>query len=270
MNTKDYNYWRAKLSGESIGAHPDDPQCGFYSMKRGGELIPAAIWRDESGDLIASVDGKKADASEIWTWVANRPVKYAEFKERADTGRWPGEADVKEIGAYSSAGKSDVMLKEIKAIEQAAEEIGIDNIGAQETADKAASLAVKLTDIAKVAENYRKAEKQPHLDADRAVDEKWKPIIDLARAKAKEIKSAITVFMKKANAPAKQAGGWDGKRKVAMRTRKVAEITDYDAALAHYGQKDDVKKLIQRLANADARAGVEAPGCKIITEEYVA
>jgi len=51
--------------------------------------------------------------------------------------------------------------------------------------------------------------------------------------------------------------------KVALRTVTEAEITDYDALLIALKDREEIKELVQSLANRAARSGVELPGMKI-------
>lgn len=53
-------------------------------------------------------------------------------------------------------------------------------------------------------------------------------------------------------------GGGTG-RKVSVRTAKTAVIEDWSAAAAHYSGSDRVRAVVQALANADAKNGIEHP-----------
>ena len=59
-------------------------------------------------------------------------------------------------------------------------------------------------------------------------------------------------------------------RASGLRTYWSATIENYDAALKHYGPRAEVRDLIQRLADADARADkadMDVPGCKAKSEQ---
>jgi len=65
------------------------------------------------------------------------------------------------------------------------------------TDEQEAALANLLADIRKAsndAENARKAEKEPHLAAGRAVDAAWKPVLQKCDAAAQAIKDALTPY----------------------------------------------------------------------------
>ena len=52
-----------------------------------------------------------------------------------------------------------------------------------------------------------------------------------------------------------------------MKTFKHAEIKDYEKALAFFKESQDVKDLVQELANRAVRAGIQVPGCKVVEEQ---
>jgi hypothetical protein len=64
----------------------------------------------------------------------------------------------------------------------------------QEQADALGKLYTMLDDAAKAAEQQRKAEKQPHLDAGAAVDKRYKPLVDRAETARKAVKRAVQVW----------------------------------------------------------------------------
>lgn len=54
--------------------------------------------------------------------------------------------------------------------------------------------------------------------------------------------------------------------KVSLRTFVSAEIIDFDALLVALKGRDEIKELVQSLANRAAKAGIELPGMKIVEE----
>ncbi len=58
--------------------------------------------------------------------------------------------------------------------------------------------------------------------------------------------------------------------KVALRTFISAEITDIDALLIALRDREEIKELVQSLANRAAKAGVSLPGMKIVEEKRAA
>ena len=66
-------------------------------------------------------------------------------------------------------------------------------------------------------------------------------------------------------------GGGIGRRG-SLRTMYYAEITDWNAAIAHYSACESVREAVQKLANADVKLhknGTSIPGVSVRTEERV-
>ena len=295
MTSYTYEYWRAAQAGGKPPIHEGEPQPGYYRKRahRNGPWLPVAIWEKREGSgLVASVNGRSVDPAEIWTWVADKPVSYEAFQTRFETGKWPDEAEV----AHQAIGHNAPPADDHEALKAQAEEVIAGarawlkkhkEISSQVEADTAANWAQRLANLAKEADRKRTEEKKPHLEAGRAVDTKWKPIIDGPKVLASQIKAALTRFMRaqkeaerrKAAEALKSgakvvnanpaAGGQEG-RKVALRRRKVAIIESYDKTLAHFAEHPDVKAVVQRLAQAAVRAGGAVPGVVVKEEEYAA
>ena len=105
-----------------------------------------------------------------------------------------------------------------------------------------ANLLDQARQLGKDAEAKRKAEKQPHLDAGRAVDEAYKPVLAKVNAVADEIKDKLTPYR-----AAKQAA----KDEAARKARQEAE--EREAAARAAMQAD--APLEQRV---EAEAALEA------------
>jgi hypothetical protein len=92
-------WWEAAVNGEAPPTYDDEPQVGFYAVRRfrygewaRGPFVPARIWIEpgevdpETGELLsderlcAEIDGKPADPWRYWTWLARRPIPQSEFE----------------------------------------------------------------------------------------------------------------------------------------------------------------------------------------------
>ena len=92
-------WWEAAVSGGEPPTHVDEPQSGFYAVRKfaygkwaRGPLVPARIWWEpgetdpETGELLspeicrAEIDGRRADPWRVWTWLAARPITENEWK----------------------------------------------------------------------------------------------------------------------------------------------------------------------------------------------
>lgn len=99
--------------------------------------------------------------------------------------------------------------------------------GAEVTTDEQeaglADLLKQVREASKDSEKMRKAEKEPHLEAGRAVDATWKPITDRCKAAADEIKVKLTPYR-----AAKQAA----KDEAARKAREEAQAKEQAARAA--------------------------------------
>lgn len=297
-----YAWWRAAIGGNAGPIHADKPECGFFKMRVGkdGPWQPVAIWRGNDGQMVCRVADKMRDPREIWTYVAKNPVAKEVAKAAFDTGRFPDEVPL--IG--DNAPPDETLFGAITRVAcDAIEWLTKHGIKDKTSGDMCANYRAQLLDLRKRADAEREAEKRPHIDAGRAVDAKFKPIIECADTAAGQLRDALTLYMRaeeakldaarkvEADARAKlmrddpvaaltspeqpelpikvQAGGQRG-RKTGLRTVTVYEMTDYPAALAHCQGHPDVVAAVRKVACAQAKAGAAVPGVEARQEKVAA
>lgn len=194
--SNDYAYWENALSGKYGPVHDGDPQCGFYRKKVSKtNYVPVAIWREDNV-IVATVNDAAADASEIWTWVCQNPVTYEAYQARVSNGQWPDDVpQTPTIGHNAPVDPHEAFRLDLDAEREAAEQFMATPIESQEDADKAASWARKIGDIAKKADVERTVEKEPHLKAGREVDDKWRDVIAAGKDLAARLKRHIEPFL---------------------------------------------------------------------------
>lgn len=223
--TANYDYWTNALAGNFGPVHDSDPQAGFYRKRvsRGGAFLPVAIWENE-GQMIALVDGKQADANEIWTYVCQHPITEAHYHARVETGKWHDESDAVAASlAPPPAGhngppqdEAEILKGQIDAASAGAD--GFTEIKDDGEAAKAQSLRSRLLELSGSADKKREAEKKPHLKAGKSIDEKWQPLVKAAKAAADKIRDALSAHeTRKARAAA------EAQRKADELARKAAE-----------------------------------------------
>ena len=66
-----------------------------------------------------------------------------------------------------------------------------------------------------------------------------------------------------------QAGGQRG-RKTGLRTIVRYHVSDHTKALAFFAESEDVRELVQKLADRASKAGVSVPGVERIEEKVAA
>ena len=304
MNTS-YDYWRNALQGNFGSVHDGDPHPGFYRFRvKGGPDEPVAIWPLD-GEMVAYRNGRKVDAAEIWSWVCRNPIDEAIYRSVYEKGEpWP-DAIEELIGRGSNNPPTDeTAADEVKAAVDAAMAELAKPLTDQAGCDRLANHRDRLAKMYKAKEGERKEAKQPHMDAAAAVDARFKPVLAIIEEAGAKLKTAITAWLLKeeqrrreeaiaearrqeeaakaaaaANLPPPEPqplpeverpkAGTAG-RATALRTYKSAVITDYAAALAHFANHDEVKAVVQALADRAARADIAAPGCEIKTDRRAA
>lgn len=118
-------------------------------------------------------------------------------------------------------------------------------------AEAVSSLLNRLRRVAKDADEARKVEKKPHDDAGKAVQAKWKPIIDKAELATSTAKQALAPWLRKLE---------EQQRAEAEAARIEAERLAREAAEAHvkaFGNleaTEDAERLLKAAADADRQA----------------
>lgn len=115
------------------------------------------------------------------------------------------------------------------------------------------------------AEARRKAE-----ELQRLADQSFAPSAAVAAQNAVHAAEQAELRAHAAAGAKAQVRGTLSSRAVSSRTIHRALVKDYAAALAFYAKHPDVVSVVERLAGADARRGICAPGCEIIDEKSVA
>lgn len=198
--TDPYTYWRKALNGVVSPISADHPQLGRYRMRRGkdGPYQPVAIF-EMDGKIQAAVGKEFVDPLDIWTWCADKPVSEADYKYAMANGSWPGDAPAigdnsKHYGVGFDGLKAELddygaMCREFLA--------AIDKAGGIKTktdADKASNMADAIGDvkggIARRIEEEREAKVRPHIDAQKEINGKYKPLVAEGEEIAKELRYA--------------------------------------------------------------------------------
>ncbi len=118
----------------------------------------------------------------------------------------------------------------------------------------------------KAQEAAAKAQREAEEAARKAAEPKSvRDIISASEAERRASEAAEAALAVPARA---QARGALGGRAHSLRTTWRAHVVDLVAAVRHYRDRAEVRELIERLANADARAGVRSiPGCAVYSTE---
>lgn len=202
----------AKNSGKDLPPVSDGkPEVGFYYAKasRAGGRIPVRIAVDKNGDIVA-VTGVKAeyrieDAAGKWSWVAGNPIERDSYVHAWEQGVWPDGTPTTAPAAGVGDNRPSDPAQAVA--EEAADKIASAEkwlaahpvIKTQQESDFAANLNRELLGLHKQATALHTTEKAPILEAERAVDEKFRFRVAV-KTVADKLKVAFEKFMKEEDA----------------------------------------------------------------------
>lgn len=201
-----FAWYKEAIDGRR-GDITDEPMSGFYRNRRRGQQAEAiAYWRDtKNGNLRCQIDGEDVDemrARETWPFASKEPIAHEMFKAKMSTGKWPDMDDAafstlplsREVvgGNNPPADSLDILREQIESAKAGA--VDYSKISDDQTAAKAQSLRSRLLELSGSADKKREAEKRPHFEAGKAVDEKWQPLVKMAKAAADSIRSALSAW----------------------------------------------------------------------------
>jgi hypothetical protein len=205
MDNNDWSWWRNALAGNRGELTRGDPKSGFFRDRKRA----CAIWRDEAGELCASVSSgyepRHADEiDEAFGFWSMNPVSHEVYSAFMETGKWPEDTDTP---APSERGIGDNMagmtpaeaLKaELTDLQERAKawftSIG-NTIKTQVEADRAANYASEFGALEAKGKDGHRVEKEPHLKKGREVDAAWKPTTEAAETAKKWMKRASEAFL---------------------------------------------------------------------------
>lgn len=191
--------WRDALAARKPVDVPKGEIAFGYYRARDGECIaflPDAegrpyMWRTSDKPVPTHSDA----IAEQFSWVCRNPVSHEDATFYGVNGRWPEQ--LAPAPAADGETESERIAAELKArrAEAWAWFKPLGKIATQADCDRMANYADAFAKLEKRADEARKAEKEPHLEASRAVDATWKPVIETAGGAKKWAKEATTAFL---------------------------------------------------------------------------
>ncbi|TBY90461.1 hypothetical protein E0H40_12795 [Rhizobium leguminosarum bv. viciae] len=188
-------WWQNALAGNIGPIHDGDPQQGYYRTRfKDKPWEPVAIWFE--GDKWHAMRGDhQVDASDIWTWCCRNPITYEAYTKAIEGAGWDDEPEAPAIGHNLPSDPFEALKIEFAAEREQAEAFMKKPITTQAEADRAAIWSKRLSTIAKKATDLHKVDKQPHLDAGRNVDNKWRELKEEPDAISKKLKRHMDAFL---------------------------------------------------------------------------
>lgn len=190
-------WWQNALKGDIGPMHEGEPQQGFYRTRfKGGKWEPVAIWFDEeTGKWLAYRSGREVDPGEAWNFCRTHPITRAAYDAAMNGQPFPDEDETvaaQVAAAGHNSGENDRVDEIADQIEAALAGMkAYEKITDDATAAKALSLRNRLNELSREADKKRDELKRPHLEAGKAVDAKWQPLVKKAKAGADQVRDAI-------------------------------------------------------------------------------
>lgn len=240
--TNEWAGWQALLAGNLVNTDPNEPFTGFYRTRRikDGPFVPVAYWR-ENGKLMCVIDGKvqsEERAIDQWIYCVRNPISHEAYIAVAERGEnWPDldETVANQINppapSHNNAPEDEAVILQEQIEAAAAGASAYSKIQDDETLAKAQSLRARLNELSRTADKSRETLKKPHMEAGKAIDAKWQPLVKMA----KETADAI----------AKAMGAWETEK--ARRAREE-----------HAKREAEIRRQQEEARKAD-EAGMPAP-----------
>lgn len=126
-------------------------------------------------------------------------------------------------------------------------------VATQGQADDLSNLLNMVRAAEKRAEEARKAEKEPHLAAGRAIDAKYKALTERTKAAADAIKTALAPWLQKVEAEKRAAA--EAARREAEEKARVAQEALRQRDLANLAEREAAEALVKEAKAAERAAG---------------
>jgi len=272
-----WRHWNFEEDGDPLMT--GKPQCGYWRARmKDGSWEPVAITRDdykgipEMGDNLIAIRGQhriKVPAEDAWSYCGRNPVSYEAYKVAYETGRFPGEIEMPGIGHNSGDDRTGLVRENLLYLTGKVEQIlgGLADDLSRAQADELANFRDAINGYRKEADAMRKKACEAWIAAQKAENANWQPYLTAADEAAGAIKAKLKPYLEKD--PSAKLGGQMAKR-ASLRTKWVAEITDWEAFAAYCSGHPRVREELQKCANAEARGSrEEMPGVRYIEERTV-
>lgn len=205
----EFQNWRDALAGKEVALHVDTPRSGYYKMRNGrdGPYQPVAIWMRD-GELTCRVAGDYRDPVKVWSWCAKNPVSKDDAKFAFANGSWPGDAPATATVGDNSKhyGEGfDGLQAEVNDYAELCRQFLADaqkagGIKTKAQADQAGNMADAIGDVkgglARKADVSRETLTAPHVAAQKEINGQYKPLVDIGKAIAADLRKAAAAWSK--------------------------------------------------------------------------
>jgi hypothetical protein len=275
----------------------DSPEQGFYRMRFNATKpwLPVAIWKDEDDNWIALRSGRKVDPLEVWNYCCRHPVTSEAYEQALSGEGWKDDEPTVNAMMGHNVGDADdidVLRDQIESAKQGAE--AYRDIESEERASMAQSLRSRMNELAGKADKIREGLKKPHLEAGKAIDAEWMPLVKEAKGIADQLRKYIETFktaqlmerrrleLERQRAEAERLisreevmvppplppadttiKGSYGRAASVGTEMIVTKITDDNAVFQFFRSNPELTQFLQTLAQKAVRAGMTVPGVEV-------
>lgn len=252
----------SKIGSEELPIHGNEYQLGYYRCRRKDSPWEAVgIYPDEDGVVVGMRNGRPvSDIQELFLWACRHPITHDAYVKALEGGGFDDEpAPARGIGDNSGEAEpiDEISIELAGEIEQVRDFMR-NPVENQSQADRLGIWAKRLTDLAKKADNHRVVQKQPHLDASRAVDDLWRGPISEAKewsAKAKKHIEPFLIAQRRAEEERQRQARADAEAVARAAAEAARKANEAEQA----GQQDEqAKEAAQREAERLAAAAKQA------------
>jgi hypothetical protein len=208
MTKNVWDFWQRALANPKLIGTPElplyneHPEWGYYRARyeNTAPWEPVQLWQGEDEGWVAMRAGQAVPTEKIntlWTWCCRNPVSEEAYEKALAGGGW--DDDEPTITAARGVGDNSAGLDEADVLRDQIDSAiaGIkayEKITTPEQEAKAQSLRARLLELSGQADKVREKLVRPHLDAQKAVNNKWQPLVKDSKAAADKVRAAIAAF----------------------------------------------------------------------------
>ncbi|MCJ8053823.1 hypothetical protein GB928_018360 [Shinella curvata] len=250
-------WWQAALEGNVGPMHEGLPEQGYYRTRfKGGQWEPVALWRDDDGCWLAQRGDRMVDPADAWNFCRTHPVTHEAWRKAMDGGGWDDEPPAPAMGHNLPADPFEALKLEYQAEKELAAELLKKEVKTEDQASQIAILSKRVASVAKKATDLHKVEKQPHLDASRAVDDKYRYLKEDPADLSKQLKRHLDPFLLEQQRIERERQ--EAARREEERLRREAEEAARKAAEADQQSQAERQAAVDRARQLEQEAAAKA------------
>ncbi|MBB5040842.1 hypothetical protein [Shinella fusca] len=249
-------WWQAALEGDIGPMHEGQPEQGYYRTRfKGGQWEPVALWF-ENGEWHAMRGERMVDPADTWNFCRTHPVSYEAYQKAIEGAGWDDEPPAPSIGHNLPSDPHEALKLEYESEKELAADLMKKEVKTEDQASQIAILSKRISVVTKKATDFHKVEKQPHLDAGRAVDDKWRYLKEDPADLSKQLKRHLDAYLIAKQREERERQ--EAARREEERLRREAEEAARKAAEADQQSEAERQAAIDRARQLEQEAAAKA------------